>query len=127
MKKKLKIAGFTKETVLVWALYFLSKSNDPRFHQRGQVIYFSKNVIPVLRLEKALGFSTMVRIPKTFLTKRENEVMSLYFFTPLSERAVGRFLGISNSTVRSYKNNALAKIDSLLSSFASYQISRKLL
>ena len=112
---------YTKWLVWKWALYFLIRNEDSRIFHKKRIICFSNDIIPILRLEKALGFTSFERIPKTSLTKREDEVMALYFFGHLSERAVGRVLGISRGTVRSHKNNALAKVDRFLSSFAGYK------
>ena len=73
-----------------WALYFMVRSGDQRIFQKKQIIFFSSEIVPILRLEKALGLSSLKRIPKTSLTKRENEVMFLYFFGHFSGKSSGK-------------------------------------
>lgn len=49
-------------------------------------------------------------IPFEVLSKREREVVELLFFDGASERKAARILGISRSSVRSYRREALKKL-----------------
>ncbi|MBC7218221.1 MAG: hypothetical protein H5U36_08835 [Candidatus Caldatribacterium sp.] len=49
-------------------------------------------------------------IPFGVLSRRERDVIDCLFFGGLSERETARILGISRSSVRSYKKSALGKL-----------------
>jgi DNA-binding NarL/FixJ family response regulator len=49
-------------------------------------------------------------IPLEILSEREREVVELLFFDGESERKAARMLGISRSTVRGYRREALKKL-----------------
>ena len=56
------------------------------------------------------------RIPFEVLSKREREVVELLYFGGASERKTAEILGISRSTVRSYRREALRKLRKRLGS-----------
>lgn len=51
-----------------------------------------------------------ISIPFEVLSPREREVVGLLFFEGLSEREAARRIGISRSSVRSYRKEALRKL-----------------
>ena len=57
---------------------------------------------------------SMIDIENTNLTKREREVIHLYFYEGMTEREVAESLGISQQRVSFLKRKALHKLRELL-------------
>lgn len=79
--------------------------------RRGREIPLPPEEIERLRpLYRSRGRSSRGSIPLDELSKREKEVLELLFFQGLSEREAASSLGISRSSVKSYKKEALKKL-----------------
>lgn len=79
--------------------------------RRGREIPLPPERIERLRpVSPPRGHSPRVSIPLEVLSPRELEVLELLFFEGLSERRAAALLGISRSSVKSYKKGALRKL-----------------
>ena len=105
----------------MWAAYYLMAYGDPRYRQKKSLARYSTKVVPLMEAAKREGASIPDDLPPKALSKREGQVMRLYYLMSLTEDDVAKALGIAKCTARSYRRNAMAKIHKLLSSFASYK------
>lgn len=82
-----------------------------RVFSRGREIPLPPECIERLRpLYPSRARSSRDSIPLDELSQREREVLLLLFFEGLSERQASRALGISRSSVKGYKKEALRKL-----------------
>ena len=95
-----------------WAIYLLFMRGGWRLCYKSEITKFISRSLLIDSLFK----SEKSILPRPF-TKREDEVMKAYHFGKLSERGIAKKLKISRSTVRSYRQNALCKIDRFFLAF----------
>ena len=107
-------------TLTMWTVFYLMAYDDPRYRQRKSLAKYANSTVPLLKRAKREGAFVPDDLPAQALSRREDQVMHLYYLMSLSDEKVGNNLFISKHTVRSYRRNAVAKIHKLLSSFASY-------
>ena len=110
----------------MWAVFYLMAYDDPRYRQKKSLAQYSSNIVPLLKRAKKEGAFVPDDLPAQALSRREGQVMRLYYLMSLTEDNVGKQLGIAKCTVRSYRRNAVAKIHKLLSSFASYKARKRI-
>jgi DNA-directed RNA polymerase specialized sigma24 family protein len=82
----------------------------------GREIPLPPEAIERLRPQK-LPQRKRPHIPLEILPKREREVVELLYFDGASERKTAEILGISRSTVRSYRREALRKLRERMGAF----------
>lgn len=78
--------------------------------RRGREIPFPPEVLERFTPRIPCQKPKIPAIPLKVLSLREGEVIECLFYGGLSERETSRLLGISRSSVRSYKNSALQKL-----------------
>lgn len=96
----------------------LAREWNKRLFEEGLGVFYRGREIPLppeeierLRpLYRSRGRSSRDPIPLDELSKREKEVLELLFFQGLSEREAAVSLGISRSSVKGYKKEALRKL-----------------
>ena len=109
----------------MWAIYYLIAYDDPRYRQKKSIAHYAQQVVPFLREAKRMGLPIADDLPPDSLSRREGQVMRLYYLNSLTEEKVGESLGIAKCTARSYRRNAIAKIYKLLASFAGHRAKKQ--